>query len=243
MAVTSQPVPTFWLEETGTQRVQLRRFTFGAKPGEEDPESNHIVCPKGWTSTEGYRSGHAALGPVVVAEEPAHKVTSEQGYEHWASRPDWDPTDPRWRTTCDQCGGPLPEQAYRQTDATPLYRRLDTGEVLTLREAPDGALWVAWWFNWKGPDGLCVVAKCPGGSEWIIDGVASNCPHRTGLRSAEYDPDPASGPQHHRCWVRHGSPPGVITIDKNGHSCAAGAGSIVAGSYHGFLQNGAFTPG
>lgn len=44
----------------------------------------------------------------------------------------------------------------------------------------------------------------------------------------------------HRCWVRHGEPP-AITVDKQGHTCAAGAGSIQCGSYHGFLEDGALT--
>jgi hypothetical protein len=44
----------------------------------------------------------------------------------------------------------------------------------------------------------------------------------------------------HRCWVRHGEPP-RITVDKNGPTCQAGAGSILAGDYHGFLRDGAFT--
>lgn len=30
----------------------------------------------------------------------------------------------------------------------------------------------------------------------------------------------------------------MITVDKNGTTCAAGAGSISAGPYHGFLRNG-----
>jgi hypothetical protein len=41
----------------------------------------------------------------------------------------------------------------------------------------------------------------------------------------------------HRCWVRHGNPP-MITVDKNGPTCGAGAGSILSGNWHGFLRNG-----
>ena len=88
-------------------------------------------------------------------------------------------------------------------------------------------MWNAWWMPYtKGPDGLCLVVKCPGGHEWMIDGRASNCTL----------PDD----DEHHCWIRHGEPP-RITVDKNGVTCNAGAGSIQAGTYHGFLIDGVFT--
>jgi hypothetical protein len=58
---------------------------------------------------------------------------------------------------------------------------------------------------------------------WNIDSRAHNC-----TMPADFD---------HRCWVRHGEPP-AITVDKNGLTCAAGAGSIQSGGYHGFLRDG-----
>jgi hypothetical protein len=77
-------------------------------------------------------------------------------------------------------------------------------------------------------DGDHLVVVCPNGYTWDIDSRASNC-------TMPYD-------YNHRCWVRHGDPP-KITVDKNGVTCAAGAGSILAGDYHGFLQNGILTAG
>jgi hypothetical protein len=47
-------------------------------------------------------------------------------------------------------------------------------------------------------------------------------------------------PRPHKCWVRHGEPPNH-TVDKRGNTCGAGAGSILSGSYHGFLRDGSFT--
>ena len=41
----------------------------------------------------------------------------------------------------------------------------------------------------------------------------------------------------HRCWCRHGEPPN-ITVDKNGPTCPAGAGSIQCNDWHGYLRNG-----
>jgi len=71
-----------------------------------------------------------------------------------------------------------------------------------------------------------LVVICPNGHWWNIDSRCSNCTLKD---------DKA-----HRCWVRHGEPPN-ITVDKNGLTCSAGAGSIQAGDYHGFLQNGSLT--
>lgn len=135
-------------------------------------------------------------------------------------------------------------------------RRVDTGEILLrdtvfIRGVPVGAMWweqfVADYFP-KGPNDyhpsasektrqkpaepswlfcsgpvLCVMT--PGGI-WRIDCRASNC-------TLPYD-------YEHRCWVRHGEPPN-ITVDKAGLTCAAGAGSIQVGSYHGFLRDGELT--
>lgn len=75
-------------------------------------------------------------------------------------------------------------------------------------------------------DGLHLCVQCPGGS-WNIDSRASNC-------TMPYD-------YEHRCWIWHGDPP-VITVDKNGVTCQAGAGSILVGQYHGFLRGGVLVP-
>jgi hypothetical protein len=74
-------------------------------------------------------------------------------------------------------------------------------------------------------DGPALWVMTPGGS-WCVDSRASNC-------TQPYD-------YAHRCWIRHGEPPS-ITVDKNGLTCQAGAGSIAVGSYHGFLRNGQLT--
>jgi hypothetical protein len=136
-----------------------------------------------------------------------------------------------------------------------LYKRCDTQEISPfLNNAPDpipvGAMWWCDWLDRHGynhssnieerheamkhlpdsyfPDenGRVLAVKTPGGV-WIIDSRASNCTKPTD--------------NTHRCWIRHGVPP-LITVDKSGGlTCDAGAGSIQAGSYHGFLRNGEFT--
>lgn len=134
---------------------------------------------------------------------------------------------------------------YKVDNSQPIYRRTDTGEEMTLGEAPVGAMWFADWYlregdmrpgwDWyRGPDGHCLVVRVPNGSggvhDWMVDSRCSNCT----LKDDNV----------HKCWVRHGNPPD-ITVDKNGVTCAAGAGSIgvwngnqTAYSWHGFLRNG-----
>ena len=80
--------------------------------------------------------------------------------------------------------------------------------------------------GWTNCDGRHLYAVLPNRHYWDIDSRASNCTLKSDWE--------------HRCWVRHGEPP-LITVDKAGITCAAGAGSILAGDYHGFLQNGIFT--
>lgn len=110
----------------------------------------------------------------------------------------------------------------------PIYRRADTGEELSLKDCPPGAMWDqaelgTYFADRAGPDGLFVYVKLPDGHHWAVDGRANNC----GL------PDD----DDHRCWVRHGEVPN-LTVDKNGETCDAGAGSIQTPGWHGFLRAG-----
>jgi hypothetical protein len=94
---------------------------------------------------------------------------------------------------------------------------------------PGCLFWVDWYpknLYWDNQDGPYLFAMLPNHNHWNIDGRASNCDM----------PDE----RLHRCWCRHGEVP-EITVDKVGHTCNAGAGSIQSGDYHGFLINGEFT--
>lgn len=139
--------------------------------------------------------------------------------------------DPRWPKAC-RCGHQFPATAHRSADPLPLYRRSDNGELVTLDRAPIGAMWFAPWFSddpaWRGPDGRTLVVRLPGRGglhhDWIVDSVASNCTMKDDTV--------------HKCWIRHGEPPNV-TVDKKGHTCKAGAGSILTHEkWHGFLTDG-----
>jgi len=134
--------------------------------------------------------------------------------------------DSRWPIVCD-CGHAFTDADHWQVFVERIYRRVDTSETMTLRTAPPGAMWNGWWLaehgRWVGPDGMSLHVRCPDGHDWCIDARASNCTMKD---------------DHvHKCWVRHGEPPN-ITVDKNGHTCAAGAGSIQTPKWHGFLRGG-----
>jgi hypothetical protein len=138
----------------------------------------------------------------------------------------WPHTDPRWPVRCE-CG-----YAFQPTDPWQLflereYQRVDASEYMTLKTAPAGAMWNAEWFRgypWcSGPYGRSMMVKLPNGNDWLIDGPASNCTRPN---------------EPHKCWIRHGEPPKLTVNKTGGDTCAAGAGSILSGNYHGFLTDG-----
>lgn len=132
------------------------------------------------------------------------------------------------------------EEAQRRSDAKwlegdiessgwePMYR-LPDGREVSQTDLPVGAVWDCPAYHdvpqWCGPDGLALWCKLPNGHEWHIDGRASNCTK----------PDD----RVHKCWCRAGDPrTGTLHVTKEGLTCAAGAGSILSGDYHGFLVHG-----
>ena len=130
-------------------------------------------------------------------------------------------------TTCQYCGAPAPAGLWMGGGSGTLW---SNGKD---KPQPGDMYWASWYHQ----DGRCVLGKwdncndprghlmvvLPNGHTWDIDGRASNCDMKD--------------ERTHRCWVRHGEPPN-ITVDKGGHTCHAGAGSIIGGEWHGFLRNG-----
>ena len=135
------------------------------------------------------------------------------------------------------------------------FIRLNTGETLwrySYYSLPPGAMWLQEMWDihtdlqgneiarykgngdWNNDDGFHLHVMLPGppnedgtisdfGHPWDVDSRANNCTL----------PDD----RIHRCWVREGTQPNV-SVSKNGHTCAAGAGSIRVAWWHGFLRNG-----
>lgn len=196
------------LEPTEKVSVSLRRYSESYSVAEN-------ICPV---------NGSYHTAKAFVEEEPAER--DARGYINNGTRPAPDHDDQRWPRQC-ACGYAFLENDEWQRFVEELYRRTDTNEETTLASAGPGAMWHAWWFDDtfvpQGKHNL--VVRTPGG-EWCIDSQASNCTM----------PDDRKQERHH-CWIRHGEPP-LITVDKNGTTCGAGAGSIQCNSYHGFLRNG-----
>lgn len=202
----------FLIEPAGRARLSLRRYSSAECP----------AAPK--------RGYHDAQSPLFEVAERLEKV---EGFDRPIFRHDGPsrredvPSEHAWPAQCD-CGYVFAEDDHWQVFSETIYCRTDNGEVVTLRNAPAGAMW---WLTWMeglfhpqlGTSPLCVMTPV---GEWVIDSRASNCTI----------PDDYNQERHH-CWVAHGTVPD-ITVDKNGQTCAAGAGSIQAGNYHGFLRGG-----
>lgn len=225
----------FWLEPLNLYEISLRRFVSTSyetdAAGEKDwSKPIEQPCPLK-PGKYSYHNVHTIIGRVEAAEHP---VSGDHN-------PEFPHTDSRWPTQC-ACGF-----AFRETDSWQAnYDRLHSGaldgQLYTLRTAPIGAMWDAYWLaGWRqGPDGLTLTVKTPGG-DWTVDGECSNC-----TDPARNHPETIDGKvvhqRTHHCWVRHGDPrTGNIHVDKDGPTCAAGAGSIQMASYHGFLHHGHLT--
>ena len=176
----------FMLEPTTMVRCKLRRYT----PSDAD----RPVCP--------YASYHDAsfhIGDVPIP-------LSEGGvFDIIESAPPQD--DPRWPKTC-ACGYTFQDDDEWQLFTEHLYRRVDSGELVTIREAPVGAMfWSPWLIDagCVGPDGKLLSIITPAG-QWNIDQESTSGGH----------------------WRREGAPPNV-TADPSIH---------FVGRWHGWLRNG-----
>jgi hypothetical protein len=160
---------------------------------------------------------------VVIGE-----TTELKAWHHMGEPADHE-GDPRWPARCDHCGAAAPPNAVRQVFRERLYDT-PSGEL-----EPGCLYWATWHHGsegqcidgWTNCPGAHLMAVLPNGRRWDIDSRAANCalPKDT----------------THRCWVRTGELPKITVGKVGGPTCTAGAGSIVAGDYHGMLQNGIFT--
>lgn len=142
-------VSCFWMEDVRIARYRLRRYAGEAK------------C----SGPHGY---HNAMSPVV-AETPEDPEKNYSG----TRPPVIERQDPRWPSACS-CGYAFSDGDAWQVFADALYRRADTGELVTREGAPAGAMWDASWWPEKGPDGVCLTVKLPDGTEWMVDCPSTN---------------------------------------------------------------------
>lgn len=207
----------FWLERTGRVGISLRRYA----RDEADP------CPL----ERGYHD--AATG--ILWKEKLRLRRWRDGYftmrpvpkSRWPGR-----RDKRWPTHC-ACGYRFKASDTWQVNQAEEHRRSDTRKLVCFRGYGDssmaGALYDSWWLHdytvkcsdgsirgFVGPDGIALVAICPNGAAWNVDGPARD-----------------NGVAQPGGWSRTGDPrkPETLTVSP----------SIIASDYHGFLQAGRFT--
>lgn len=215
-------------------RAKLRIYWDTLRVGADGVSLHLNTCPRSYGGeAAGTHNAYAPLGDHV-------------GPDQWGSFGQaGDYTADRWPTGCAHCGAPVPTDArddygrgllpgtegawwVRQVFEQRLYDAPGgvpaPGDIFYREHADPTRCWD--WDNCTGPH---LIVVCPNGREWDVDSRASNCDMRE--------------ERTHRCWVRHGSPEdGNVHVDKNGRTCGAGAGSILAGSYHGHLVHGVFCP-
>jgi hypothetical protein len=180
-------IECFMLEPTTRERRWLRRY-------------RSVVAEDPCSSLPGL-SYHNARVLLDEVEAPGVPTGGDS----------WPHDDPRWPTRC-ACGYQFVEADAWQLFTERLFRRLDTGEEVVLREAPAGAMWYADWLRfWTGPDGRCLCVMLPDGHEWVIDGPST---------------DGGS-------WTREGTPPKVTVRPSIGRQRKDG-GWV----YHAFLTEG-----
>ena len=204
-------VDCFFLTPIAHVRLRLRRYALDTK----------IKCPG-----DGEQFYHNAEITIGDEDQPLNAERT-----HGDLHPH---DDPRWPKTCRNCNYEFVDEDHWQLNPDRLYESSDDRNPVTLHEAPPGAMWYADWYNMPGPDGRCLVVRCPNRHDWIIDSRASNCNRKD---------------KEHWCWYREGVPPNITIVHPHPKSCTAGAGSIGTGSpgkkdyYHGFLRNGRLTDG
>lgn len=188
----------FLLEDLKRSRYCLRRYR-GSDTGDKCPLSH------------GY---HNAFSGLVEERPDADLKPDDPLYGcHGTNPPQVDHADPRWPARC-ACGYAFVEADTWQVWADALYRRIDTGDILTWRDAPAGAMREATWWPDKGIDGKAWVVKLPDGADFMTEGKANNC-------NCSLDP-------RHRCWTRSGTAPRLTVTP-----------SIQTSGWHGYLTDGA----
>lgn len=224
----SDKIKTFWAEPSGYVNVSLRRFTYG----------RDLTCQKPVYTG----AGHDASAVIhEQALECDWLEFDERGYYSVLGHAD--KNDERWPKVCATCGEPFDYADEFQINADRLYAGAPDDKLYTMRALPVGALYDATWLHGHmhgpGPDGIALMVVTPGGT-WHVDGEANNCtrPQRE-QRVENGKAQTYLTERTHQCWVRHGDPrTGEVHVDKNGNTCAAGAGSIMMERWHGFLHNG-----
>lgn len=150
------PWTCYMIESTDREKRYLRRFTWQAE--------GHCPAHPRW--------GHDAR--VLIDEAPMPpKPAEDDGPFHERIVKEWPHDDRRWPAQC-ACGYEFQDTDQWRLHTETIYRRLDTGAEMTIKDAPIGAMYDAWWLHdmksFRVVDGHTLMVKLPGGGEWCIDG-------------------------------------------------------------------------
>lgn len=208
-------VRCFLIEQTGMAAQYLRRYVSTAR---------NLSCPLG-PYPYAYHNAEVRIEDAPLITKPGEPDIICNGVDPASLAAA--KNDTRWPTSC-ACGYVFTEDDERQLRVDWIYRNTETRETFPLRDAPLGAMWYSRWHDRFFQPQLehCISIKLPGGTEWCVDSQANNCTMKED-----------HGQRQHHCWIVRGTPPN-LTVTKDGPTCAAGAGSIAAPGYHGFLRDG-----
>jgi hypothetical protein len=134
-------IKCFWLEPTDREKRYLRRYSSGSDCS--GPMSYHDAMAFLDESRE------------VMSGDGTHWVDSGQTAADFKDHP-------LWPARC-ACGYEFAATDDWQLFNSHIYRRADTSEEMTLRDAPTGAMWDATWFHgvpsWCGVDSHSHLAR------------------------------------------------------------------------------------
>jgi hypothetical protein len=223
-----------FIKETGT-RCDLRVYWDVIRVTAVEPYPD---CPEGHSTVERANEcpNSYGLGKPGIHNATVHVRDSEKPEDWDGFGVPEDYPDDRWPTKCDFCGAAVPPMGTGSptmlgSSGVDVHRQVFTRRLYDTasgRPEPGDLYYVS---NHDGADcpywdncpGVHLHGVTPNGEDWDIDGRASNCTMRE--------------ERAHRCWVLHGRPEdGNVHVDKAGHTCAAGAGSIQVRGWHGFLH-------
>jgi hypothetical protein len=210
------PTQCFMVHPVARERRWLRRFTFSGYGRD---------CP-------GSRWGHDGEALLDEIDSPVPSPRECEPESDWRKVVTKD--DPRWPQTCVRCDYRFADDDQWQLFSWRVYADAQGRTFITHPKwAVPGMMW---WSEWLHHSGRCMYwddcttphlyVVLPGGHEWDVMSRASNCT--------------MPNDRLHRCWVLEGAEPN-FSVGKSGRTCGAGAGSIMAGGYHGFLRNGMLT--
>lgn len=220
---------TRFITEVGT-RVALRSYW-----DEADAAKNNLNrCPP--SSTRDHASYHNGMRHLFDLEHTEERLGLGGNVEDY--------TDDRWPTTCDACQSTVPANAFLTWSLSnspgwnlvhQVFRQTLYAAGAWRGEPGPGDVYIADWYGcaergrcvyqWTNCDGRHLMVVLPNGHVWDVDSRASNCTMKEDTE--------------HRCWIRHGDPASnLVHVDKQGKTCAAGAGSIAVPGFHGFLHHG-----